>query len=265
MSARITFLAIAVFWVTMNVLLWRAEFGSHADETPVPVQLVWRKILTAPDASSLSVYQSGERSGYCEVSTGVGQEMAALDTDKLPPEGLAKRAGYEIKLAGNLAFGDFTNRIKFSGNVQFRNAREWRHVYLKISTRTAIVEVESQATNQVVHFRLTTASDQMERVFTFAELQNPTTVVRGFLGHFADALVGVLDLPDFSNFNPQQGMEWTACRTRVKMGAEDVTVYRLESSLLGHPIIVDVSTLGEILQVRLPDDVVAQVDEWVKP
>ncbi len=87
MPARLTFLAIAAFWLTMNVLLWRAEFGAHGGDTPVPVELVWRKILTAPDASSLSVYQNGDRMGYCEFSTSVGQQMAAVDADKPPPEG----------------------------------------------------------------------------------------------------------------------------------------------------------------------------------
>jgi ABC-type sulfate/molybdate transport systems ATPase subunit len=35
MPARLTFFAIVVFWLTMNGLLWRAEFGSHGGETPV--------------------------------------------------------------------------------------------------------------------------------------------------------------------------------------------------------------------------------------
>ena len=56
MSARLTFFAIAAFWLTMNVLLWQAEYGSHGGEMDVPPQIVWRKILTAPDASSLTVY-----------------------------------------------------------------------------------------------------------------------------------------------------------------------------------------------------------------
>ena len=72
MCARLTFLGITAFWVTMNVLLWRVEFGARGGDTPVPAHLVWHKILTAPDASSLSVYQKGERMGYCEFSTGRG-------------------------------------------------------------------------------------------------------------------------------------------------------------------------------------------------
>ncbi|HEV2693745.1 MAG TPA: hypothetical protein VG347_12710, partial [Verrucomicrobiae bacterium] len=88
MTARLTFAGIAVFWVTMNILLWRMEYGTRGGDTPVPFELVWRKILTAPDASSLSVYQRSERMGYAEFSTSVGQSMAALDEDKPPPEGL---------------------------------------------------------------------------------------------------------------------------------------------------------------------------------
>ena len=85
MIPRITFLLIAAFWVAMNVLLWRAEYGSHGAGVRVPVDLVWRKILTAPDISSLTVFQEGQRTGFCEFSTSVEQEMAALDEDKPVP------------------------------------------------------------------------------------------------------------------------------------------------------------------------------------
>jgi hypothetical protein len=44
-----------------------------------------------------------------------------------------------------------------------------------------------------------------------------------------------------------------------------VPIYRLETSVLGHPIVVDVSTLGEILRIDLPDDISARIDEWNKP
>ena len=60
--------------------------------------------------------------GYCEFSTGVGQQMAALDEDRPPPEGLVARAGYQIHLAGNVALGDFTNRLKFDGARPFSTA-----------------------------------------------------------------------------------------------------------------------------------------------
>src|SRR5450756_2544250 len=138
MTARLTFCGIAAFWVTMNILLWRTEYGVRGGDTPVPFELVWRKILTAPDASSLSVYQNRDRMGYAEFSTSVGQSMAALDEDKLPPEGLIKRAGYQVHLAGNVALGDFTNRLKFDGRVMFTSARQWQLSLIHISEPTRL-------------------------------------------------------------------------------------------------------------------------------
>jgi hypothetical protein len=62
-----------------------------------------------------------------------------------------------------------------------------------------------------------------------------------------------------------QNIEWDARRTRVKIGTEAVPVYRLETSVLGHPVTVDVSTLGEIMRIELPGDISARIDEWSKP
>lgn len=265
MPARVTFFAITVFWVTMNVLLWRAEYGSRSSETPVPVQLVWRKILTAPDASSLSVYQNGKRTGFCEFSTGVGREMAAMDADKLPPEGLVKRAGYQIQMAGNLALDSLTNRLKFNGHIQFRNVQKWREMAFTVSGRNFQIEIHAEATNPLVHIGVFTEAGHLERDLSQSNLQDPTALVRAFLGDFADPVLATLDLPDAASLAGGQTVEWTACRTRVKAGGQMVPVYRLKTSLLGHPITVDVGTLGEILRVRLPGDLTAQIDQWAKP
>jgi hypothetical protein len=265
MAARLIFFAIAVFWLTMNVLLWRTEFGAHGGEMPVPVELVWRKILTAPDASSLTVYQAGDRTGYCEFSTSIGQEMSAMDADSLPPEGLAKRAGYKIHLAGNVSFGDFTNRVKFDGRLQFSSTRTWRAVDLKISSRQFAVEIHSLATNQTVHLKITSDGGVLDRDLAFADLQNPGAVARALMGNGAETFAGLFELPALTAEAAAQKMAWRASRTRVKIGTEAVPIYRLETEVLGRAVQVDVSTLGEILRVELPGDLSARIDEWTKP
>lgn len=266
MIARLTFLAIVAFWLTMNALLWQAEFGARGGDTPVPAPLVWRKILTAPDASSLSVYQHGDRMGYCEFSTGVGQQMAAFDEDKPPPEGFSTRSGYQIHFAGNVALGDFTNRLKFDGRIKFTPARQWQEVNLKITSRLAVLEIHSLATNQTAHVRLSNDGlPLLERDFALADLQNPGALIRTLTGNAADGFWGAADPPEIMPAAAAQNITWDARRTRVKIGAEAVPVYRLETSVLGHPVIVDVSTLGEILRVELPGGISARIDEWSKP
>ena len=264
MLSRLTFLAIAGFWVTMNVLLWRSEYGTQSDDFPVPLELVWRKILTAPEASSLSVYQNSVRMGYCELATGVGQQMATLDEDRPPPEGFIAKAGYQIHLTGNVAFGDFTNRVKFDGRLLFNSARLWREFNVRVTARTAVIEVHALATNQNVHVKVVSEGLVTERTLTFDELQHPDAVVRDFAGNFADLLLGALDLPIF-NAASAHGLPWNARRTRIRIGSEAVPVYRLETSLLGRVVTVDVSTLGKILCVNFPGELTARIEELNRP
>ncbi len=251
----------------MNVLLWRAEYSLHGGGEPVPVELVWRKILTAPDATTLNIYQHGERTGFCEFSTSVEMEMAKLDEDKPPPEGIVARAGYQIRVNGNTSLGDFTNRLRFDARLQFSAKRQWRELTLKLSSRTAAVEIHSFATNQTVHLKIINDDGVSEHDFAFADLASPGALLSAFGASFGgDGLLDTLDLPLMPQGSTAvaQGIHWEAHRDRLKIGNEPVSVYRLETHLLGYSIVVYASTLGEILRVELPDDLLATLDEWTK-
>jgi hypothetical protein len=267
MVPRLTFLLIAAFWVTMNVLLWRAEYGSHGGEIPVSADLVWRKILTAPDSSSLTIYQDGRKTGFCQFTTSVEQEMAALDEDKLPPEGLTVRTNYQIHLNGNVSFGDFTNRLRFEGRFQFSSNRAWRELMLKLSTHSATVEIHSAAAEQNVHFKIINNGAALERVLSFADLQNPNTWLRSFAGNLSGGLLDELDLPVLPPLPAAGagGLQWDAHRDRLMIRHESVTVYHLETRVFEHPLVIYVSLLGEILRVELPGGVTVALDDWNKP
>jgi hypothetical protein len=267
MVPRVTFFFIAAFWITMNVLLWRAEYGSHGGEISVPVDLVWRKILTAPDVSTLTIYQDGRRAGFCEISTSVEQAMAALDENTVPPEGLVVQSGYQIHFAGNLSFGAITNRMRFDGHLEFSSDRAWRGLNLKLSTRYAVVDIHSVATEQTVRFKITSDSVNFERVLSFADLQNPNALLRTLGGGFGGGLADELDLPAIPSSPAAVAgtVKWEAHRDRMIIGHEPVTAYRLEARVLDHPIVFYVSSLGEILRVELPGGVTAVLDEWNKP
>ncbi len=267
MVPRFTFFLIAAFWVTMNVLLWRAEYGPHGGEVSVPADLVWRKILTAPDVSALTIYQDGRRAGFCQISTSVEQAMAALDENTVPPEGLAAQNGYQIHFNGNMSFGAITNRVRFDGRLQFSSARAWRELNLKVSTRDAAVDIHSVAAEQTVRFKLTSDGASFERVLGFADLQNPNALLRALGGSFDSGLADGLDLPVIpsSPVAVAGTVKWEAHRDRMMIAHEPVTVYRLETRVLDHPIVLNVSSLGEILRVELPGGVTAVLYEWDKP
>jgi len=263
---RISFILIAAFWVTMNVLLWRAEYGSRSGEISVPLDLVWKKILTAPDVSTMNVYQNGERTGFCEFSTSVEQAMANLDENTPPPEGLAVRAGYQIRLNGNISLGDFTNRVKFDGRLDFSSAQSWRDLSLKIASRTVMVDIRPIATNRTVAMEIRSDGSTELHVFNFADLQSPNKLMRAFYENSAGDFFGGFELPEL----PQtpalaQSIHWQASRERLMLGREPVSVYRLETQILANKIVIYVSTLGEILRVDLPGGITAMIEDWGKP
>jgi hypothetical protein len=260
MIARVLFFFIAAFWVTMNFLLWRAEYGSRGGEISVPLDLVWKKILTAPDLSSLTIYQNGRRSGFCEFSTSIQQEMAKLDENSPPPEGLAARAGYQIRLNGSTSLGE-TNHFRFDGRLQFSSGGNWHELNLKISSRTLAVGIHSLATNQTVALEITSDGATELRVFTFADLQNPGKL----LNAFAENSGGGFALPELPQTTAlAQNLRWQATRERLMLGREPVSVYRLETQLLENKIVIYVSTLGEILRVELPGNITAMIEGWNK-
>ena len=62
-----------------------------------------------------------------------------------------------------------------------------------------------------------------------------------------------------------QSLHWEAQRERLTIGREPVPAYRLETRVLDHPIVIYVSTLGEILRVELPGGVTASLDQFGNP
>jgi len=227
------------------------------------VDLVWRKILTAPDVSALAIYQDGRRAGFCELSTSVEQAMAALDENSVPPEGLLARSGYQIHFNGNMSFGAITNRVRFDGRLKFSSDRDWRELNLKVSTRDAVVDIHSVAAEQTVSLNIESEEMNVDRVLRFADLQSPQALLRALGGGLADAL----DLPAIppSPTAVADTLKWEAHRDRVIIAHEPVTAYRLETRVLNYPVVLYVSSLGEILRAELPGNLTAVLDQWNKP
>lgn len=269
MATRLLLFFLFGVCVTMNVLVWRAEYGAHENDFPVPEKLVWRKIMTAPEASSLNVFQDGKRTGFCEFSTSIGQEMAQMDETKPPPEGFINHAGYEIHINGNASLGDFTNRLKFDGHLEFAPNRAWRSLSLRVLMRGLIIEIQSQATNQTVQVSILHDNETSRHTLAFAELQDPNRLLRELAGDWAGGLGSLLvgmDLPMLpaASGGLAEGIHWQATRSRVSFGTEYVPVYRLETKVLDRPVVIIASILGEILRVELPGNVEASLDEWGK-
>ena len=264
MIPRIAFVLIAAFWIAMNILLWRAEYVHGGTGIRVPMALVWQKILTAPDISSLTVFQDGDRIGFCEFSTSVEQEMATLDEGKPVPEGVNTHAVHQIRFNGNVGLGDFTNRLTFNGTVEFTRQRAWRELNLKVTSHYATIEIHSVAAEGTFHLIITSDDISTERVFSFHDLENPNGLLHAFAGSPGSSWFEGLDLPVMSVTPGRlaQNIHWEAHLDRLIIGRESVPAYRLEAHVLGRPVVIYVSTLGEILHVDLPGGLTAAFDQF---
>lgn len=267
MLSRIVFILITLFWLTMNVLLWREEFGSHPDiGSAVPVELVWQKILTAPDSSSLVVVHHGKRIGLCHWITGISKEWATVGEENVPAGMPRKVRGYELRLEGSAVTATLTNRVRFEGHLELAQNRQWRTLDARLALRPLAWKIHASAAEQTLQWTAEADGERFERVFKFSELQNPAALLRGIAGPLADELLAELDAPaPASPFAPSPAVRWEAYEDHWRVGRTEMPVYRLQTRLLDRYLVrLLVSRVGEILQVELPNDLVLTNDQLTR-
>ncbi|SPE62424.1 conserved hypothetical protein [Verrucomicrobia bacterium] len=266
MLYRVIFLAITVFWLAMNVLLWRAEYGPQARiGSAVPAQVVWQKVLTAPDSSSLTIFVHRKKVGFCHWITSVGEDSSRLKAGEDSPEGMVEQvAGYSIQLEGNLVVKDFASRARFDASLKLGTNELWQELNVRLSLRPTTIELRSVAAQQKLRLRVEDGTDQFERVFSFSELQNPRALLTERGGPSVAALLSQLGAdPGPTEANPwQNGLKWEARTDTLKIGLAPVRAYRLQAPLFDrYRVLIFVSRVGEILRVELPNDIVLVNDQ----
>ena len=267
MAARLVFLVLACFWLAMNFLLWRAEYGNKSSSfASVPAELVWRKILTAPDSSSLSIYRQGKRIGFCHWFTRVGQELANFDEVPSPPKAVPSRpSNYQIHLDGNWAMaGKKPGTVQVSSELQMDKNYAWRQWKGRLNVRPVTLELQADADRQLLTVKSMEESEKFERTFKFSELSNPEGLLNEFAGPFAAVIGGQFGLVAGA-LQPQKfpsGLRWVARHDRMTVGHSPIRVYLLETRLLDrYEIRIYVSQVGELLRLELPGDIVLKNDQ----
>jgi hypothetical protein len=261
MFSRITLLLLALFWLTMTYLLWRSEYVGHNQAgSVVPAELVWRKVLTAPDNSSLEIMHNGRKVGYCRLASNIGQELDAgrFLNEGLPPENNADRSGgYRLDLEGNIALDAAPGRLKFDFEIKMNTNREWQEFNLQFRLKPSLWQIHSKQKEQTIDLLMEgPGSGRTERVFKFSDFQNPQVLMQEFDMPAALGLLGA--------FSPTTGakgkdslslaLDWKARNDWIQIGHSSVRAYRLEAMMLDrYRMLILVSRVGEILRVELPD------------
>jgi len=254
-----------LFFVVMNVLLLRSEFGGRNEvRSAIPTAMVLGKILTAPDNSFLEIRHHGRKIGTCQLSPSVGELAAGkISTEDLPPEGMVEDfSNYMLDVNGSLTLEE-ASRLRFSFDLKFSTNHEWQEFGLHATLRPTTVDVRSSVTDKTVHFKMDDGASRTERSYTFQELQRPEKILQDLGGIFLPAAIGALgiDLQGSRNAATNPGLKWDAREDKLKVGGSFMRVYRIQTRILDHfPVLIYVSRIGEILRIELPDEIVLAND-----
>lgn len=269
MRHRILFVIVSGFFVTMNVLLWRAEFGAQSSGgTIVPPEIVWSKVLTSPDDSFLQIRHHGAAVGHA-------RWVASVKEDPMPetggeeeasPEGMVRQVtGYSLDFDGNVTL-DGATRLRFNFIVKLDSAQAWQELSMRMAVKPYSWKIHAAAQAQTATFLAEDDEERKERTYTFAELRSPEKILHDLGGPtFAASLAALrLSLPRGGTGAVNAAapaLLWEARHDRLKVGSNFIRVYRLEARLLQSlRAVVFVSPVGEILRLELPDEIVLTND-----
>ena len=263
------FVVLFAFWLTMSVLLIRSEFGGVGKvASTVPAELVWNKMLTAPDDSTLEILHHGKNIGYCRWAPNVGEELA---TGKVHSEELEGRvrgpSHYTIDIEGNLLLDPASPRVRFENHAVFGANHTWKEVFFRAAMRPYAWEIRAKSQEQTVKYRVSDGEAQQENVFKFSDFNDPMKVLSEALGMpFLPSLLPGLPpgLKSGSGANKvpvldqlSLGLQWKARNDWMTIAHAQARVYRLEAHLFDrYQAVAVISRVGEILRIELPDEVV---------
>ena len=200
MRSRIFFAVIVGFWLVMNLLLWRSQSAAHSRiGSAVPVEIVWDKILTAPDNSSLDIYDHGKKTGFCQWMANAGGAAQALNRslskDYAPDGSVPQPGGYGLSLEGNTAiFG--TNRVRFEMQLRLSTNRTWQDFRFTAKMRPAVWDIHAIAAAHEIRVKVDDGDGgSWQKTVKFSDFQHPESLLEEFGGERLRGLCGGREPP----------------------------------------------------------------------
>ena len=268
MRSRIFFLGVVSFWLVMNFLLWRSQWGAHSRiGNAVPVEVVWDKILTAPDNSSLEIFDHERRIGNCHWLANIGNsplsENNNISDDYSPETTIKPVTKYTLNFDGNSVLPG-SNRVRFDVSLTLSTNHSWQDFHLSVRMRPTSWDVRATAATDKVAIKMDDNGTIWQKTFKFSDLRNPETLLGDLGGAPALALLGGSALPLQMDSLSQvaSGIQWQAHEDWIQFGHSKARAYRLETEILGRPFYVFVSRVGEILWVEFPDKITLRNDAF---
>ncbi len=252
----------------MNFLLWRSQWGAHSRiGNAVPVEVVWDKILTAPDNSSLEIFDHERKIGNCHWLANVGNsplsENNNISDDYSPETTLKPVTQYTLNFDGNSLLPG-SNRVRFDISVILSTNGAWEDFHLNVRVRPSSWDVRATAATEKVVVKVDDDGSAWQKTLSLSDLRNPAALLGDLGSDPTLALLGAAALPSQKDALSQaaSGIQWQAHEDWIQFGHSKARAYRLETEILGRHIYVFVSRVGEILWVEFPNKLTLRNDAF---
>lgn len=257
MPGRLTFMVIAAFWVVMNVLLWRAEFGGGREtDSEIPIENVLERVLNAADDSVLTLRHHGEAIGQLRWNPGIMEGSTDTNVSVNVPEGMVRTpTGHMLDLELNL-FGDTpSSRWRILTHLALETNHVWRDLNLRIIQRPNVWEFATVRGEKTIRLRTEEGRTASEQTFAISDFANPLSLLGPYATLLPKNLFLGAALPGTTN-GPAT-LTWSARNDRMRLGHNRVRVYRVKIKLFDRfEGVAYFSRAGEVLKVTLPDGLV---------
>jgi len=251
----------------MNFLLWRSQWGAHSRiGNEVPVEIVWNKILTAPDDSSLEIYDHTNKLGNCHWTANIGNspltDNKRISEDYTPDTTAEPVRQYTLNLDGNTLLSD-SNRVRFDLSLVLSTNRQWQNFHLNVRLRPTSWDLRADAAAEKVAIKMEDDRGTWEKTLSFSDLRDPSALLGDLGGASALGLLSsVLPLQKDSLSEVASGIRWQAHEDWINFGHTKARAYRLETEIFGRHIYIFVSRVGEILCVEFPNKITLRNDAF---
>jgi hypothetical protein len=256
-SGRITFAAIALFWVVMNVLLWRAEFGGGREtEAEIPIETVLERVLNAADDSVLTLRHHGQAIGQLRWNPSVIESAGDTNLPTNLPEGMVRTpTGHLLDLELNL-FGDTpSSRWRVLTHLALETNHVWRDLDLRLIQRPNVWQFTAVRGEKTMHLHVEEGRTASDQIFALSDFANPMALMGPYATLLPKGLfpgAGLAAAP-----GTPAGLSWSARNDRLRVGHNRVRVYRVKVKLFDRfEGVAYFSRAGEVLKVTLPDNLV---------
>lgn len=253
MTARIALVTTALFWLVMNGLLWQSEWGDRfTADSGIDPGLVWRKLLDAPDSSTLTIRHQGRPLGTLEWHPSV-LETPRGDTTPAIEGMVSTPAGHHLRVSLRFSGEDNPlNRVMVLGNIDLSPSNTLDRLQVRVDQRPRSWEILTEGGSD----RVRVVSEEGRRRFEQSFETRNLAALQVMAAPYLAALPAGMVPPETWN-RPESIARSVTVEARsdwMQVGRSRVKVHRVTARLPGKlEATAFISRAGELLKVQLPD------------